>query len=143
CGGFMYLTEAIIDLDGRLHPMVGLVPGISRMQPRLKSLGYRIAQTESGNFLLPKGMTARGHEFHWSSWEQPSQAPDGENGHPAFSPQPAWYVQPRQANGGHQPNGFADGNLLGSYIHLHFAHDLQLAPNFVQACRDWRNVHGC
>jgi len=60
CGGLMYLTEAIIDLEGRRHPMVGLVPGLAQMQLRLMSLGYRIVESPTGNFLLPQGLAARG-----------------------------------------------------------------------------------
>jgi len=35
CGGFMYLTEAIEDFEGRIFPMVGLLPGPSVMTRRL------------------------------------------------------------------------------------------------------------
>jgi cobyrinic acid a,c-diamide synthase len=125
CGGLMYLTEAIIDLAGQPHPMVGLVPGQAHMQPRLMSLGYRIVEAPTGNFLLPQGLTARGHEFHWSSWKQPPGPP-------------AWMIRPRQ---GHEPakaDGYAAGNLLASYVHLHFGHNPLLAQNFVNTCRRWR-----
>lgn len=130
CGGFMYLTEAIIDLEGQLHPMVGLVPGITRMQPRLVSLGYRLVESPTGNFLLPQGITTRGHEFHWSTWETASNV-----GCLVFSS--AWYIRSRQGDGEGRFNGYANNNLVASYVHLHFAHNLQLAHNFVQACRQW------
>lgn len=123
CGGFMYLTEAIIDLEGRQHPMIGLVPGLTRMQPRLMSLGYRVVESPTGNFLLPQGETTRGHEFHWSTWENPGDSP-------------AWHIQPRRGSEPARPDGYVNGNLIASYVHLHFAHNLQLARNFVQACRD-------
>jgi cobyrinic acid a,c-diamide synthase len=124
CGGFMVLTQAIIDLEGQRHPMVGLIPGEAHMQPRLMSLGYRVVESPTGNFLLPQGVTTRGHEFHWSRWT-----------HPANSP--AWLIRPRQGSGAPQPNGYAAGNLIASYVHLHFAHNPQLAHNFAQACRMW------
>ncbi|MEM7348916.1 MAG: cobyrinate a,c-diamide synthase, partial [Chloroflexota bacterium] len=97
CGGFMYLTEAIIDLDGETHPMVGLVPGITRMQPRLVSLGYRIVESFTGNFLLPQGITTRGHEFHWSTWETPSNhSANSQTTHSITNNQspipPAWHI---------------------------------------------------
>lgn len=134
CGGFMYLTEGIVDLDGQFHPLVGLIPGITRMQPRLVSLGYRLVEAPpNGNFLLPPGVATRGHEFHWSTWElngstfnvQPS----------TFSP--AWYIRPRQGDSESQPTGYAHGNLVASYVHLHFGHNPDLAGNFAQACRQW------
>jgi cobyrinic acid a,c-diamide synthase len=154
CGGFMYLTEAIIDLNGQRHPMVGLVPGLTRMQPHLVSLGYRIVESPSGNFLLPAGLTTRGHEFHWSTWE-PGAKDDGgrmkdeissssfirlpsDEGHPS-SFQPAWLIRPRQSEEKLEPNGYANNNLIASYMHLHFAHHLPLADNFVAACQKWQN----
>ena len=130
CGGFMYLTEAIIDLEDRKHPMVGLIPGITRMQPRLTSLGYRVVESPTGNYLLPQGTTTRGHEFHWSTWEY------GESN--SNEPQnPAWYIQPRRGSEPPRPNGYATDNLIASYVHLHFAHNLHLAHNFVQTCYHW------
>lgn len=55
CGGFMYLTEAIVDLEGREHAMAGIFPTRARMQPRLAALGY--VEGEGG---------LRGHEFRYS-----------------------------------------------------------------------------
>jgi cobyrinic acid a,c-diamide synthase len=133
CGGFMYLTEAIIDLEGRTHSLVGLVPGITRMQPRLVSLGYRLVESPSGNFLLPAGVTTRGHEFHWSTWE-----PNGLTFNLQRSTlNSAWQIRPRQGESEGKPEGYAHHNLIASYVHLHFAHNLQLAANFVQTCRQW------
>jgi len=36
----MYLSEGIIDFDGAFSPMVGLLPGRTRMQRKLAALGY-------------------------------------------------------------------------------------------------------
>ncbi len=134
CGGFMYLTEAIIDLEGQRHLLVGLIPGLTRMQTRLVSLGYRLIESLDGNFLLPPGFTTRGHEFHWSTWEDRT----GASIEPAALA-PAWHIRPRQAQGDTgKPSGYVDKNLVASYVHLHFAYNLQLAGNFVQACRAWQ-----
>ena len=59
CGGFMYLTEAIVDASARTWPMVGVFPTMARMQNRLARLGYVEVETSSG--------TARGHEYRYSS----------------------------------------------------------------------------
>ena len=59
CGGFMYLTEAIVDLNGRSWPMAGTFPTTARMQPRLARLGY--AEVE-----VAPGEIARGHQFRYS-----------------------------------------------------------------------------
>ncbi|MBE7472861.1 MAG: cobyrinic acid a,c-diamide synthase [Anaerolineae bacterium] len=147
CGGFMYLTEGIIDLEGEFHPLVGLIPGITRMQPRLVSLGYRLVESPpGGNFLLPPGVTTRGHEFHWSTWEvkdEGGRMKDERSDissfilHPSSFISPAWHIRPRQGDGESQPTGYAHGNLVASYVHLHFGHNPDLAYNFAQACRQW------
>jgi cobyrinic acid a,c-diamide synthase len=137
CGGFMYLTEAIIDLESRYHPMVGLIPGVTHMQPRLVSLGYRLVESPTGNFLLPKGVTTRGHEFHWSIWKNSTKRDETY-----ATPAPAWHIRPRSGEANSRAAGYATGNLIASYVHLHFAHNLQLAHNFVQASRRWMQLHG-
>jgi cobyrinic acid a,c-diamide synthase len=62
CGGFMYLTEAIVDVDGRAWPMVGIFPARARMQARLAKLGYVEVETDSG--------MARGHEYRHSTIDE-------------------------------------------------------------------------
>jgi cobyrinic acid a,c-diamide synthase len=124
----MYLTNAIIDLTGGQHPMVGIVPGNSQMQQRRASLGYRLVESPEGNFLLPPGLTTRGHEFHWSAWLTAEQQ----------DLNPAWHIGPRHGEQASRPDGYSQGNLIASYVHLHFAHATCLAENFVQTCRRWR-----
>lgn len=135
CGGFMYLTQGIIDLEGQFHTLVGLIPGETRMQPRLMSLGYRLVESSDNNFLLPPGANARGHEFHWSIWEKALNdlTFKVEN----LADTPAWYIRPRRGESEGKPSGYAKDNLIGSYVHLHFASNPQLAYNFAQACRAW------
>ena len=123
CGGFMYLTETLVDLDGVSHSMVGLVPGETRMQPKLAGLGYRLVEGSAKNFLLPEGGAARGHEFHWSTW---AVAPEKVS--------PAWVIRSRRNPAQSSPAGYAHRNLVASYLHLHFAGNKNLARNFVAAC---------
>jgi cobyrinic acid a,c-diamide synthase len=60
CGGFMYLTEAIVNLDGQAFPMVALYPTRACMQQRLAAIGY----TEIEPY---PGLRVRGHEFRYST----------------------------------------------------------------------------
>ena len=54
CGGFMYLTRAIVDMDGRIWPMAGIFPTSARMQERLPRLGYIEVETyEAAGWLAP------------------------------------------------------------------------------------------
>ena len=69
CGGLMYLSREIRDLQGQAHPMAGLLPFRVRMLPRLKAMGYREVTLRTAGLLGPAGTRARGHEFHYSEIE--------------------------------------------------------------------------
>ena len=58
CGGMMFLFEHLIDLEGRQHAMVGLLPGETHMQSSLQSLALQAVDFEDGEL--------RGHSFHHS-----------------------------------------------------------------------------
>jgi cobyrinic acid a,c-diamide synthase len=129
CGGLMTLTESITDLEGRTYPMVGVVPGRSRMRERLR-MGYRQVTARRDTLLLRRGERTRGHEFHYSDWvERPAELPY------------AYEIAPRRGEETRR-EGFAVGNLLASYVHLHFGASSALAPNFVRACVRWREARG-
>lgn len=119
CGGMMYLSEGIEDLDEMAFPMVGVVPGLSEMHQKRLSIGYGTVQARRGTLLAPAGAVIRAHEFHWSVLTLPPQA-----GTAAY----AVAEQPGRLE------GFAQGNILASYFHLHFSSHPSLARNFVVAC---------
>ncbi|MBM7699465.1 cobyrinate a,c-diamide synthase [Kurthia huakuii] len=118
CGGFMYLTEAIETLDGRRFDMVGAIPGTTKMQSKRVALGYREIFGKAGNFLLDEGMTAKGHEFHYSTYEQ-GQAHFAYDTKSRFKATGEGYMQP---------------NLVAGYTHFHFASNPEVAARFVRAC---------
>jgi cobyrinic acid a,c-diamide synthase len=125
CGGLMYLSEAIVDHQGVEHPMLGLLPGRSQMTPKL-TLGYRLAEAAVDSWLLNRGETVRGHEFHYSTWTDPTQSL------PA-----AFKLLPREACGAATPDGACFDNLWASYIHLHFAARPEIARRLVAAAREF------
>lgn len=122
CGGLMALTASIVDLDGREHPMFGLLPGRSVMAGRL-TLGYRLARADVGSWLLSPGGAVRGHEFHYSTWE----------GRPADVP-PAYHLLSRDGGSALGEEGACLGSLWASYVHLHFGGQPELPLRFVRAC---------
>jgi cobyrinic acid a,c-diamide synthase len=122
CGGFMVLTEALIDGEGRRWPMAGLIPGVARMTNKLAALGYRHATAVRANLLTESGDILRGHEFRYSTWE--CDAPIG-------SDEIAWRVQATRAQAPGDSGGFVSGNLLASYLHVHFGQRADLADRFV------------
>jgi cobyrinic acid a,c-diamide synthase len=119
CGGLMYLTEAVMDAAGKAYPMVGALPGRSVMTPHL-TLGYRTVQALDDSWLWRVGETLRGHEFHYSTWEC---VPDTLSR--LYAIQPDALRPDTRREGGHA------GNVLASYVHLHFLAMPELAARFV------------
>jgi len=125
CGGLMYLAEAIEDLDGVTHRMVGLLPATVRMRPRRLTLGYTSVLLTGDAPIGGAGTTARGHEFHYSSLDP---VPDSVSR----------VYQVSQRRGGERAEGYLIGRTLMSYVHLHFGSNPDLARSFVRACGERR-----
>ena len=121
CGGFMYLMESISQ-DDRTFPMCGIFPFRCSMQSRFQALGYREIELTSDTFLGETGTSIRGHEFHYSALDEAT-----DNIKKIYQ-----VTSKREITA---DEGFAaNDNTLGSYIHLHFASNPQVAENFVNAC---------
>ena len=119
CGGLMYLAQSLTDFDGETYPMAGLLPVATSMSGGGLTLGYREIQALSDGPLLRKFDRARGHEFHYSIANPPSDRA-----------QAAYAVLSQKS----RLEGFRAPNLWASYIHLHFAANPAIAPRFVAAC---------
>ena len=124
CGGFMYLMRRMTDFEGNAFPMLGVIPGEVEMNRKLQTVGYVSAEMLENTVLGPKGTTLRGHEFHFSSECEPKA---GEDYPRAFTFRKSRNPKPYAA-------GYAKGNILGSYLHLHFAGAESAAEPFVEAC---------
>ncbi len=122
CGGLMYLCEGIEDFDGARHPLAGLVPGWARMRKDRLHLGYLEAEAQAPSVVAEAGVRVRGHEFHWAEWG------------PAAECAPAYRI----LNQGNRPEGFAQGNLVASFLHVHFGAAPEMAARLVAACAAWR-----
>lgn len=122
CGGMMYLTRALVDATGEEHPMVSVIPAITRMQPRLAALGYVTVTATVDTVLLRKGEAVRGHEFHFST-----VTPVGPVEFGLTSEGGRGMVDGR--------DGICTPALLASYTHLHFASHPAMAERFVEACK--------
>lgn len=109
CGGFMYMTDELIDGDGRQHPMTGIFPVAVKMKPRLSRLGYRTASFRHDCQLGERGQTVYGHEFHYSDIVTRNEE--------------LRYLYRTEDERG---EGCVWNNAMGSYIHLHFARSRHL-----------------
>ncbi|MET3291057.1 UNVERIFIED_CONTAM: cobyrinic acid a,c-diamide synthase [Brevibacillus sp. OAP136] len=125
CGGYMFLCEAIHDRAGNRYEMLGIVNNEVKMQTKLAALGYREAVALSDSILLAAGETARGHEFHYSSLVH-----ELERDH-------AYEVSGLR---GRKKEGFAQGNVLAGYTHLHFASNPGMVQRWLSHCREWKRT---
>jgi cobyrinic acid a,c-diamide synthase len=119
CGGLMYLTEEIADAQNVAHPMVGLLPGRSALTGRL-TLGYRTVRAPRDNWLWRAGETTRGHEFHYSVWN--NRPPDTL---------PAYEILPSEFRPATRADGAQRDRLVASYVHIHFLARPELATRMV------------
>ncbi len=117
CGGFMYLTDGIVDHQGAFHPMVGAFPVQARMQEKRASLGYRELRTAGPCCFGPPGTILRGHEFHYSN----------------IDPMPPRIARIYEVNNGTR-EGYAYRRVLGGYMHLHFGFAPPVVRNFINYC---------
>jgi cobyrinic acid a,c-diamide synthase len=114
CAGLLYLART---LDGQ--PMCGVLPADASMTPRL-TLGYRAASADRDSVITRAGDQVRAHEFHRTSVSLKT----GESA--------AW----RRPGGARE--GVAQGALLASYLHLHWAGQPAFAARFAAACAAFR-----
>jgi cobyrinic acid a,c-diamide synthase len=124
CGGFMYLCERLLDLDGKVFPMAGVFPATVRMQGRLSRLGYRQPKLRCDCLWGKKGEVLHGHEFHYSALE--GMASDVETLY--------------QLEDG-RVEGYKVGNAVGGYLHLHFGQsekNVAALYDFVKQAQDQR-----
>ncbi|ENK1244454.1 cobyrinate a,c-diamide synthase [Clostridium botulinum] len=66
CGGLMYLTEGIENLNGYYKETVGFFKGKCHMTKGLQNFGYGEMKIKKENKILPKGLKINCHEFHKS-----------------------------------------------------------------------------
>ncbi|MES4907375.1 MULTISPECIES: cobyrinate a,c-diamide synthase [unclassified Streptomyces] len=112
CAGLLYLARS---LDG--EPMCGVLPAEARMSERL-TLGYREAVAIGDSSLAAAGTRVRGHEFHRTAVD------------PGAGPEPAWgLVRPER-----RAEGFVQGGVHASYLHVHWAAVPEAAVRFVAGC---------
>ena len=120
CGGFMYLSEAIVDSDGREYQMAGLFPTRVRMRKQLAAIAYVEAEAPEDALWLRAGQRVRGHEFHYSTI-------DG-------MPVSIRRCLRLRAGDKMRDDGYAIGSVLGGYSHLHFRSSPDFVSSFVDVC---------
>lgn len=126
CGGLMYLSEGITDLEGNFYPMTGVIPGKVEMADRLQNFGYQQAQLTQDCWAGRADVVFRAHEFHYSTWSgeriSPVHRVQGKNG------------------AGDRTEGYLNSHILASYLHLHFLAVPERAERLVEAAKKFRRA---
>lgn len=117
CGGLLYLGRSLTGFDGARHAMSGLLPVDTRMDSAYLAISYVEARTRSDSPLGPAGIVARGQEFHQSRIV---------GGEPTLT-----LYELTDSRGPARREGFLQGSLAASYVHLHFASCPELPGNLV------------
>ena len=125
CGGLMYLCRQIVDFAGQAYDLANVIPAVCAMQTKLETVGYVETTSLADTILTETGDKLRGHEFHFSRL-----TPDNEEQFP-------WAFEFFKARTGHgYQGGYAKGNILASYLHIHFLGNNKAAERFISACRE-------
>jgi cobyrinic acid a,c-diamide synthase len=126
CGGMLYLSE-YLSVDDDRYAMAGILPLSMQMTDRLVQFGYVTVEFTEDCLLGRKGTVVRGHSFHHSRIT--SRGNVATNYHVQYS-----------MSGQEEVEGFGQGNVLASYIHLHFRANPAVAENFVAGIRQARTL---
>ncbi|WP_350342828.1 cobyrinate a,c-diamide synthase [Proteinivorax tanatarense] len=116
CGGLMYLTNRIVDLDGNHNEMVGFFSTSSHMTKRLQRFGYVHVKTKSS-------FKIKGHEFHRSKIEDKSSL--------------NYFYDVLHVRKKHSWKcGLHKKNTLAGYPHFHFYSNLNLVKNAIHKIKE-------
>jgi cobyrinic acid a,c-diamide synthase len=107
--------------------MAGILPLHVAMTERLVDFGYADVEFVEDCLLGEKGTVVRGHSFHCS------RLAGDRLTHPA-------YRVHYSLSGKQLLEGYSEGNVLGSYIHLHFRSNPALAQAFLRNAREAQNL---
>ncbi len=129
CGGLIYMSQGVEDLEGRRHPFAGVLPSWCKMSDKFSSLGYVEAELKNDSLFGQRGVKLRGHKFHYSFLlDAPESDPDWDT----------VYTLTRPRTGKTQVEGYQKGSALISYAHLHFASKPGAAEWFAGKCIETR-----
>ncbi|WP_404407934.1 cobyrinate a,c-diamide synthase [Jeotgalibacillus malaysiensis] len=120
CGGLMYLSASITNIEGETYSMVGVLPGKTKMQFNIAAIGYREITGAPGNKFFMEETKIRGHEFHYSTFKPHEELPA------------AYHVSSSFGSG---EEGYLYKNVVAGYTHIHFASNPEVLKNFLGECK--------
>jgi len=127
CGGALLLARTLRTGDGMVHDMAGVLP-IEVSLDDTPRMGYREIRLMSDCLLGPAGARVRGHESHFSTLL---------NGTDAFRAAYSMHDCDGEPLG---CEGWADTGLVASFVQLHFGQDPEIASRLVERMRAARRL---
>lgn len=125
CGGLIYLGRSL-RVNEKTYPMTSVFPIDFVLEQRPQAHGYTVLEAGSQSPFLDKGVSIRGHEFHYSRVMSLDDLP----------------LMAYHMNRGKGINGVADGlvykNVLACYTHLHALGTPEWAEAMVKKAREYR-----
>lgn len=127
CGGYMYLSEEMEDMENKFWPMVGAVPGKIYRTQKLGRFGYICLQTETDGILGSGIGVMRGHEFHYFD---------------STSCGTSFHVQkPGRNRGWDCIHG--SGTMMAGFPHLYYYSCPELVLEFLKKCCEYGGTDLC
>lgn len=126
CGGLMYLSQGIYDLEGNFFKMVGIFPFVTGMKKERPYLGYREIELKKECLLGKSAERLRGHEFHYSEIIKSSNSSSLS------------MVYSLKNNKGEflKVEGYRFKNVLASYVHIHFGSNPATTGNLINFIKE-------
>ena len=129
CGGFMYLTKDIQDIEGHTYSMVGVFDGRGKMTKRLQNFGYCQIETQENSRFFKEKLTIKSHEFHRSMVE----IEDADYIYQVYKKRNGKVIKTWGC-------GIEKHNTLGAFPHIHFYSNLEFVKGFIDRCREYKRV---
>lgn len=128
CGGLMFLTNSITTLENKKYEMVGIYNREARMTKRLQRFGYVHVNINKPCVLSKGDDVVKAHEFHRSALNEIVK----EN----YAYKVDKIRDKRIQNS--WECGLIKNNTLGAYAHIHFYANRELATNFINCCKSFK-----
>jgi cobyrinic acid a,c-diamide synthase len=127
CGGLIYLGRSLT-VGGERYAMTAVLPLDFVLEKKPQAHGYTILETVGNSPFLDKGVTIRGHEFHYSRVVNLDSLP------------PMAYRVTRGSGIDGKADGIVYKNVLASYTHLHALGAPDWAPAMIRSALGHRTV---
>ena len=119
CGGFLYLHDAMEDMNGNLWPMAGVISAQAYRTKKLGRFGYITLSAQKEQIFGGRGCSIKGHEFHYF---------DSSRNGDAFCAKKPYREKSWNCI-------LADARSAAGFPHLYYYANPEFAANFVETCR--------